>query len=253
MKFTNNATTTLASGINSSATSLTVATGTGVLFPTLSAGDYFYCTLANTSGIVEIIQVTARSTDTFTVVRGQDNTSAASWNTGDKVELRIVAAVLNDIPKLDATNNIFTGTGAIGLPVGTTAQEPSSPSQGMLRFNSSTSQFEGYNGSAWSSVGGAAISNDTSTSSARYPLFASATSGTALTVYTSNANYLYTPSTGQLQAPEVLASNGLLMMSTTIATSATVPTGSNAIMVGPYSVSSGASLTISTGQRMVVL
>ena len=35
MKFANNATTTLASGINSSVTSLTVATGTGALFPTL--------------------------------------------------------------------------------------------------------------------------------------------------------------------------------------------------------------------------
>ena len=35
-----------------------------------------------------------------------------------------------------------------------------------------------------------------------YPLFASATSGTALTIYTSNAKYLYTPSTGTLTAPQ---------------------------------------------------
>jgi hypothetical protein len=84
-------------------------------------------------------------------------------------------------------------------------------------------------------------------------LFANATSGTALTVYTNSPGYTYTPTTGVLQAPEILASNGLLMMSTTIATSATVPTGSNAIMVGPYSVSTGASLTVSSGQRMVVL
>jgi len=154
--------------------------------------------------------------------------------------------------KASNIGNFSSLTTAITLPAGTTAQEPTGV-QGMLRFNTTTSQFEGYNGSAWASVGGAAISNDISTASVRYPLFASSTSGTALTVYTSNANYLYTPSTGQLQAPEVLASNGLLMMSTTTSTSATIPTGSNAIMVGPYSVASGATLTISSGQRMVIL
>ena len=85
------------------------------------------------------------------------------------------------------------------LPTGTTSTRPSSPVQGEIWFNSTTSQFEGYNGTAWASVGGAALSNDTSTSTAVYPLFSHATSGTALTIYTSNANYLYTPSTGQLQ------------------------------------------------------
>jgi hypothetical protein len=121
MKFTNNATSTLASGITSSATSLTVATGNGTLFPTLGAGDYFYCTLANTSGTVEIVKVTARSTDTFTVTRGQDGTSGVAWNSGDKVELRLVAASLNDIPKLDeantfSANNTFSGSNAYGTP-----------------------------------------------------------------------------------------------------------------------------------------
>lgn len=117
MKFTNNATTTLASSINSSVTSLTVATGTGTKFPTLGAGDYFYCTLANTAGTVEIIKVTARSTDTFTIVRGQDNTSAAAWNSGDKVELRLVAASLNDIPKLDETNTFTQAQTFSAAPV----------------------------------------------------------------------------------------------------------------------------------------
>lgn len=126
MKFTNNATTTLASSILSSATSLTVATGTGALFPTLGAGDYFYCTLANSAGTVEIIKVTARSTDTFTVTRAQDNTTAVGWSAGDKVELRLVAASLNDIPKLDEANT-FSQTQTLTLaPVlsSTTASLP---------------------------------------------------------------------------------------------------------------------------------
>lgn len=95
-QFTNNATTTLASGISSGATALTVATGTGSLFPTTSASVYFYVTLTNLAGAVEIVKCTSRSGDTLTVVRGQDGTAAAAWNAADKVELRVIALELND-------------------------------------------------------------------------------------------------------------------------------------------------------------
>lgn len=104
MLFANNAATTLASSISNTATSLTVATGTGALFPNPTSGQYFYMTLANTSGTVEIVKVTARSTDVFTITRGQDNTSAVSWSSGDKVEQRVVAADLNNLGQLDSTN-----------------------------------------------------------------------------------------------------------------------------------------------------
>ena len=43
-------------------------------------------------------------------------------------------------------------TGAIQFPVGTTAQRPGSASSGMVRFNSETSRFEGYNGSEWINI-----------------------------------------------------------------------------------------------------
>jgi len=52
----------------------------------------------------------------------------------------------------------FGGTGAITLPSGTTAQEPGTPVVGMLRFNTSTPGFEGYNGTNWGSIGGAQAS-----------------------------------------------------------------------------------------------
>lgn len=45
------------------------------------------------------------------------------------------------------------GTGAVKVPVGTTAQQPT-PSTGMLRYNSTTGKFEGYHASSWKSVGG---------------------------------------------------------------------------------------------------
>lgn len=50
----------------------------------------------------------------------------------------------------------FTGTGRLRLPTGTTAQRPGSPAAGWIRFNTSLTQFEGYNGSAWGSIGGGA-------------------------------------------------------------------------------------------------
>jgi hypothetical protein len=120
-RFTNNASTTLASGIDSSVTSLTVAAGTGALFPTLAGSEYFYTTLSNIAGtIIEIVKVTARSTDTFTIVRGQDNTAASSFIAGDKVELRVTAADLNNFPQLDSTNTFAQAqTFTSGIVLGT--------------------------------------------------------------------------------------------------------------------------------------
>jgi len=146
----------------------------------------------------------------------------------------------------------FTSTGAVQLPSGTTAQQPTGVA-GKLRFNTTTSQFEGYNGTTWASVGGAAISNDTSTATAVYPLFAAATSGTALTVYTSNSSYLYTPSTGELKAKEIVATNGLLVNADSVSSNYTVASGSNALSIGPLTVNSGVTLTIASGQKHVII
>jgi hypothetical protein len=49
----------------------------------------------------------------------------------------------------------FTGTGAVKVPAGTTAQRPT-PATGDFRFNTELSSFEGYNGSQWGAVGGGA-------------------------------------------------------------------------------------------------
>jgi hypothetical protein len=115
--FTNNAATTLASGVLIADTSLTVAAGTGAEFPTLTGSEYFYCTLANNAGSIEIIKVTARSTDTFTIVRGQDGTSAAAWSAGDKVELRLTRIDLLNFPQLDSTNTFATTQTFTAAPV----------------------------------------------------------------------------------------------------------------------------------------
>lgn len=97
LKFTNNASGTLASSITTSSTTITLTTGNGALFPALSTGDYFYATLVDSSNNLEIIKVTARSTDVLTVVRAQDNTTAKAYSGGDRLELRPTAAVFSDI------------------------------------------------------------------------------------------------------------------------------------------------------------
>lgn len=50
----------------------------------------------------------------------------------------------------------FTGSGAIKLNVGTTAQRPATPVNGDIRYNSDTSKYEGYSGSSWGQLGGGA-------------------------------------------------------------------------------------------------
>jgi len=53
-------------------------------------------------------------------------------------------------------NVLLSGTGVLDLPVGTTAQRPGTPNNGMIRYNSSLSRYEGYSGSAWGQLGGGA-------------------------------------------------------------------------------------------------
>jgi len=61
---------------------------------------------------------------------------------------------VNIITNEDGTNGPSIGsTGALTLPVGTTAQQPT-PATGMIRFNSDTGNIEVYNGTAWVTAGG---------------------------------------------------------------------------------------------------
>jgi hypothetical protein len=52
-------------------------------------------------------------------------------------------------------NGSFNSTGALKIPAGTTAQQPT-PVTGMIRFNSEINLYEGYGASAWGALGGGA-------------------------------------------------------------------------------------------------
>jgi hypothetical protein len=104
VKFANLASTTLASGITNSATSITVADASS--FPALGSGDYFYASIGEGS-VSEIIKVTAISLNTFTAIRGRDNTTAGAFSSGTVIALRVVAAALDEIATA-ANGTIFT-------------------------------------------------------------------------------------------------------------------------------------------------
>jgi len=123
--FANNAVTTLASGINATATSITLATGTGALFPNPGANQQFAIDLndAATGQVHEIIYCTARAGDVLTVIRAQEGTSGLSWLAGDYAANKITAGTLKIFTQAVATTfAVDTGTAnamsvAISLPV----------------------------------------------------------------------------------------------------------------------------------------
>ena len=98
----NNAGTVLALPLASGDTSATLYSGTGAIFPSPGAGQYFPLTLISASNptTIEIVYCTARSGDVVTITRAQENTTALSWNAGDLVNNQITAGIIEAIERL---------------------------------------------------------------------------------------------------------------------------------------------------------
>ncbi|WP_395756479.1 hypothetical protein U4W25_06160 [Citrobacter amalonaticus] len=96
----NNAQTVLAAGINATATTLTVNTGTGNLFPSpVSGTSFFKLTLVDsaTGSLSEIVHVTSRTGDTMTINRAQEGTTARIWSANDIAANMMTAGTLSYI------------------------------------------------------------------------------------------------------------------------------------------------------------
>jgi hypothetical protein len=102
---------TLATAIDTDDTSVVVQSGHGARFPAISGTDFFYIVVENGPPVTarEVMKVTARTTDTLTVVRGQEGTSGTSFGTGVKVEQRVVATTLDALR--DLANGFFRVSG----------------------------------------------------------------------------------------------------------------------------------------------
>jgi hypothetical protein len=97
IKIANNAQGVLAAGIDNASTTMDLNDASD--FPTVAAssGEYFYVTLFGSGGVNEIVKVTGVDGNEFTIERGQDGTNAIAHAAGRGLELRINAAVLNDM------------------------------------------------------------------------------------------------------------------------------------------------------------
>ena len=118
--FANNAGTTLADGISSGAPTLAVSSGQGALFPSPAAGQQFAITLISATNILtrEIVYCTARSTDTFTIVRAQEGTTALAWNAGDLVQNLNTAGTMASFQSLGiAGSQVYATAGSYTFTV----------------------------------------------------------------------------------------------------------------------------------------
>jgi hypothetical protein len=239
---------------NSTSNNLFVWTGSAWSSAAFTAGSFVTLTgtetLTNKTLTSPILTTPALGTPSSGTVTNLTGTASININGTVGATTPAAGAFTSVTASSDST---FSSTGALSISKGTTGQRPT-PASGMLRFNTTTVEFEGYNGTAWAAVGGGStISNDTSTATNLFPLFASATSGAVSTVFTGNTKLLYKPSTGELSSSVVNASNGIYVNSQTIAVSYTIAAGYSGMSSGPVTVASGQSVTISSGSRWVVL
>lgn len=96
VKLKNNVASTLRVQALSSDTTIYLPVGHGARFPTLGAGEYFYATIEDAAGNSEIVRATARVTDTLTVVRAAEGTTALTFPSGSAIEMRVTAASVVD-------------------------------------------------------------------------------------------------------------------------------------------------------------
>lgn len=124
---------------------------------TLSSGStaptttYAYQFWADTSTSPATLRQRNGANSAWVVVGSLDTTN---WGLAPVASPTFTGTVT--LPTVTVSGNMtFSGTGFLDLPVGTTAQRPGTPTAGMIRYNSTLNQFEGY-GTAWGSIGGGA-------------------------------------------------------------------------------------------------
>ena len=134
---------------------------------------------------------TTPSTGNFTTLGATGDVTLGDA-VGDSVTFNAGTAVVpNDL--------IFDGTGSIRTPRGTTVQRPTA-SLGMLRYNTTLSEFEGYAAGAWGSIGGGAsaggaIYENTQTITANYTM-TTGTNGHSVGPITINSGIVVTIPSG---------------------------------------------------------
>lgn len=98
IEFANNASTRIAKDLQISANTIEVAEGETAYFPSLPYQDsYFLLTLIDEAGNFEIVKCTAKSSNTFTVERAQEGTTAKFFKQGTTIENRLTAGSITQV------------------------------------------------------------------------------------------------------------------------------------------------------------
>ena len=120
------------------------------------------------------------------------------------------------------------GTGAIVVPSGTTAQQPTGVA-GMIRFNATIEKFEFYDGTVWSQLGGVSAIGGTVTNVGGYTIHTFTSSGTFTVISSGEVEYLVVAGGGGggSDAGGGGGAGGML-------------TGSRALNTGTYTITRGA-------------
>jgi hypothetical protein len=226
--------------LSTSGGGITVANGTGVSGnPTFSLTG-ISSAIANIGVATGLLSIQSGTTATAVTILGTSNQITVANGTGTG----------NPTIAL-ADNPVLGGTGAMTLPKGTNAQQPAGV-EGQLRFNTSTSTFDGYSAGAWRqfSVAGG-VTSFSAGSTGFSP--SSGTSGAVVLSGTLNAasggtgantltGYVYGNGTGIMTASTTIPNAGLVNSAITI-------NGSSVSLGGSITVTATATnaLTIGTG------
>jgi hypothetical protein len=231
----------------------TSVTGTYPNF-TITSNDQYVGTVTSVSGTgtVNGISLTGTVTSSGSLTLGGTLTGVdlttqvtgtlpiANGGTGQTTAVAAFDALAPTTTKGDLI--VSDGTDNVRLPVGTDNYV----------LTADSAQASGVKW-ALASGSGATITNDTTTATNVYPTFAAATSGALANIYTSNAKYLYKPSTGELTSEHFIAGNGIFVNNLTIDVSYTIAAGTSGMSAGPVTVASGTTVTVASGSRWVVM
>tara|TARA_B110000467_G_scaffold162302_1_gene185240 strand:- start:464 stop:1771 length:1308 start_codon:yes stop_codon:yes gene_type:complete len=129
----------------------------GALLATNNLSDLANATTARTNLGLGTAATTA-STDYATAAQGalaDTATQPADLGTAAATDSTDYATAAQGV-LADASVQTTAATGQANLPSGTTAERTAGPIAGAMRFNSTDTSFEGYNGTEWGSIGGGA-------------------------------------------------------------------------------------------------
>ena len=192
------------------------------------------------------------------VVDPTDAQDAATKNYVDTANTAQDTVIGTKVPRTSTT-------GSAELPVGTTGERDGTPAQGMIRFNTSLTQFEGYDGSAWGAIGGGGFAvlsaPPTSPAPQQGDVYWDEDEGIPYIRYIQDEGGVdeqaqWIPLVPQ-QNPKSAEGGGSDEVfhenDQAVTTNYTIATGRNAMTAGPITINSGATVTVSSGSTWVVV